>query len=107
MQANRTVTLDAQLKVGQVATTIEVTGTPLRNEVDTTVGYVLDSLTIERTPLGTGSFTQLALLSPGVNAEFLAGSGPMQVSAIRISRPTASATPATHSPSTRQREQSV
>jgi hypothetical protein len=75
VQANRTVTLDAQLKVGQVATTIEVTGTPLRNEVDTTVGYVLDSLTIERTPLGTGSFTQLAILSPGVNADFLAGSG--------------------------------
>ncbi len=52
-----------------------MTGTPLRNEVDTTVGYVLDSLTIERTPLGTGSFTQLAILSPGVNADFLAGSG--------------------------------
>src|SRR4029077_1974461 len=27
------------------------------------------------TPLGTGSFTQLALLSPGVNADFLTGSG--------------------------------
>src|SRR4029077_4147767 len=50
-------------------------GTPLRNEVDTTVGYVLDSSTIQNTPLGTGSFTQLAILSPGVSADFLAGSG--------------------------------
>jgi hypothetical protein len=36
---------------------------------------VLDSSTIQNTPLGTGSFTQLAILSPGVNADFLAGSG--------------------------------
>ncbi|MBV8842799.1 MAG: carboxypeptidase regulatory-like domain-containing protein [Bryobacterales bacterium] len=75
VQANRTTTVDAQMKVGQVATTVEVTGTPLRNEVDATVGYVLDSLTIQNTPLGTGSFTQLAILSPGVSADFLPGSG--------------------------------
>src|SRR5579885_3261483 len=75
VQGNRTTTVDAQLKVGQVATTVEVAGTPLRNEVDATVGYTLDSLTIENTPLGTGSFTQLAILSPGVNADFLAGTG--------------------------------
>src|SRR5215471_3659141 len=75
VQANRTTTLDPQMRVGQVATTVEVTGTPLRNEVDTTVGYVLDSLTIQNTPLGTGSFTQLAILSPGVSADFLPGSG--------------------------------
>jgi hypothetical protein len=75
VQANRTTTVDAQMKVGQVATTVEVAGTPLRNEVDTTVGYVLDSLTIQNTPLGTGSFTQLAILSPGVSADFLPGSG--------------------------------
>ena len=75
VQGNRTTTVDAQLRVGQVATTIEVAGTPLRNEVDTTVGYVLDSLTIQNTPLGTGSFTQLAILSPGVNADFLPGTG--------------------------------
>ena len=75
VQGNRTTTVDAQLKVGQVATRVEVNGTPLRNEVDATVGYVLDSLTIENTPLGTGSFTQLAILSPGVSADFLPGSG--------------------------------
>jgi hypothetical protein len=75
VQANRTSTVDAQLTVGQVSTSVEVHGTPLRNETDATNGYVLDSHTIENTPLGTGSFTQLAILSPGVNADFLAGSG--------------------------------
>src|SRR5208337_1983794 len=48
---------------------------PLMNQVDTTNGYVVDSQTIEETPLGTGSFTQLAILSPGVHADFLGGSG--------------------------------
>jgi hypothetical protein len=75
VSANRTTTVDAQLEVGAAATTIEVEATPLRNETDATVGYVLDSSTIQKTPLGTGSFTQLALLSPGVNADFLSGSG--------------------------------
>jgi hypothetical protein len=36
---------------------------------------VVDQLTIQETPLGTGSFTQLAILSPGVHADFLAGAG--------------------------------
>lgn len=75
VQANRTSSVDVQLKIGQVATTVEVTGTPLRNQVDTAVGYVLDASTIQNTPLGTGSFTQLAILSPGVSADFLPGTG--------------------------------
>lgn len=75
IQAGRTTTLNGSLTVGAVSTTVEVSGTPLMNQDDTTVGYVLDSATIQATPLGTGSFTQLALLSPGVNADFLAGSG--------------------------------
>ncbi len=75
VQANRTTTVDAELKVGQVSASVEVTATPLRNETDATNGYVLDSSTIQNTPLGTGSFTQLAILSPGVNADLLAGSG--------------------------------
>lgn len=36
-------------------------------------GYVVDQTTIEQTPLGTGSFTQLAIMSPGVHADFLGG----------------------------------
>src|SRR5262249_51787247 len=75
VQGNRTTTVDGQLTIGTVSESVEVTATPLRNETDATVGYVLDSKTIEATPLGTGSFTQLAILSPGVNADLLAGSG--------------------------------
>ncbi|MGA3041676.1 MAG: TonB-dependent receptor, partial [Bryobacteraceae bacterium] len=75
VNANRTTTVDGDLKVGTVATTVEVTATPLMNQVDTTNGYVVDQLTIQETPLGTGSFTQLAIMSPGVHADFLGGAG--------------------------------
>ena len=30
---------------------------------------------MQSTPLGTGSFTQLAVLAPGTSADFLSGSG--------------------------------
>ena len=36
---------------------------------------MLDSDTINNSPLGTGSFTQLAIFSPGLSADFLNGSG--------------------------------
>jgi hypothetical protein len=75
VQGDRTATVNGQLQVGAVATTVEVTGTPLLNEVNTTTGYVLDNSAINLIPLGTGSFTQLALLSPGMSADFLNGSG--------------------------------
>ena len=42
VQANRTATVNAALKVGQTTTTVEVEASPLMNAVDTTVGYVLD-----------------------------------------------------------------
>ena len=75
VQGDRTGKVDGSLRVGRQSTTVEVTGTPLMNEVDTTNGYVVDRATIQTTPLGTGSFTQLAILSPGVNADFLGGAG--------------------------------
>lgn len=75
VQGDRTTTVNGALEVGAIATTVEVTATPLMNQVDTTVGYVVDQLTLEQTPLGTGSFTQLAILSPGVHADFLSGTG--------------------------------
>ncbi len=75
VQANRTTTVDGNLRVGATTTTVEVTSTPLMNQVDTTNGYVVDQLTIQNTPLGTGSFTQLAILTPGVHADFLGGAG--------------------------------
>jgi hypothetical protein len=75
VQGDRTTTVNGKLEVGAVATTVEVTATPMLNAVDTTTGYVLDSEAINNAPLGTGSFTQLALLSPGMTADFLNGSG--------------------------------
>jgi hypothetical protein len=75
VNGDRTTTVDSTLQVGSISSMIEVTGTPLMNQVDTTNGYVVDQLTIQQTPLGTGSFTQLAILSPGVHADFLSGAG--------------------------------
>ena len=75
VQGNRTATLNAKLQPGAVASEVTVTATPLLNVTDTTTGYVLDSSVIENSPLGTGSFTQLAILSPGVNADLLNTSG--------------------------------
>jgi carboxypeptidase family protein len=75
VQADRTVTVNASLKVGSVSTTVTVEETPLINAVDTTNGYVLDKVQLESVPLPTGSFTGLAILSPGVNAELPSGTG--------------------------------
>ncbi len=75
VNGDRTTTVEGSLKVGSVATKVDVIGTPLMNQTDVTTGYVVDTATIESTPLGTGSFTQLAILSPGVHADFLGGAG--------------------------------
>jgi len=75
VNAERTTTVDANLQVGAASSIVEVTAVSLMNEVDTTNGYVVDTKTIQDTPLGTGSYTQLAILSPGVHADFLGGSG--------------------------------
>jgi len=75
VSGNRTSTVDSTLQVGAVTSTVQVTATPLMNQTDTTNGYVVDLLTIQQTPLGTGSFTQLAIMAPGVHADFLGSSG--------------------------------
>ena len=75
VQANRTATLNVELKVGNISESITVEETPLLNSVDTTNGYVMDKLEIDAVPLPTGSFTGLALLSPGVSAELSSGTG--------------------------------
>src|SRR6516165_6808619 len=62
VEGNRTTTVDGKLEVGGVESTVEVTDTPLLNQVDTTTGYVVSEQAINNTPLGTGSFTQLAIL---------------------------------------------
>src|SRR5713101_1275900 len=75
VQADRTATVNATLKVGQVGTTVTVEASPLMNAVDTTNGYILEKDQIESVPLPTGSFTGIAILSPGVNAELSGGTG--------------------------------
>jgi Carboxypeptidase regulatory-like domain len=75
VQADRTATVNALMQVGQVGTTVTVEASPLMNAVDTTNGYTLEKDQIEEIPLPTGSFTGLAILSPGVNAELPAGTG--------------------------------
>ncbi len=75
VQADRTATVNATLKVGQVGTTVTVEAAPLLNAEDTTNGYILERQQIQDVPLPTGSFTGLAILSPGVNAELSSGTG--------------------------------
>jgi len=75
IQANRTATVNASLKIGQTTTTVEVEASPLMNAVDTTNGYVMDTAQIESVPLATGSFTGLATQSTGVSAELGSGTG--------------------------------
>ncbi len=75
VQANRTATVNAALKVGKTTETIEVEASPLMNAVDTTNGYVMDTAQIESVPLATGSFTGLATQSAGVSAELGGGTG--------------------------------
>jgi hypothetical protein len=75
VQADRTATVNGTLKVGQVGTTVTVEASPLMNAEDTTNGYILEKNEIESIPLPTGSFTGLAILSPGVNSELPSGTG--------------------------------
>ncbi|HVN92397.1 MAG TPA: TonB-dependent receptor [Terracidiphilus sp.] len=75
IEADRTATLNESLKVGAASTTVEVEAAPLMNAVDTTNGYVMEQQQIDSVPLPTGSFTGLAIMSPGVNAELGGGTG--------------------------------
>ena len=75
VQSNRTTTVNARLQPGAAAESVTVDATPLLNQTDTTTGYTLNELEITNAPLGTGSFTQLAILSPGVNADLLNTAG--------------------------------
>ncbi len=75
VQSNRTATINTKLKAGSVSETVTVEATPLLNETDTTTGYTLNESQIAEMPLATGSFTQLAILSPGVSADLLNTAG--------------------------------
>jgi hypothetical protein len=71
VQEAQAKTVTVALKVGQMSESVTVTANPLLNATDDTNGYTLDKDQIQLTPLATGSFTQLAVLSPGVSAELL------------------------------------
>jgi hypothetical protein len=75
VQEGHASTVRVSLKVGQVSTSVEVIANPLLNATDTTNGYTLDKEQIAATPLATGSFTQLAILAPGVSSQLLSGVG--------------------------------
>ena len=75
VRGNLATTVNAVLQAGEITSTVTVTGTPLMNQTDTTNGYTLGAEMIQNAPLGTGSFTQLAVLAPGVNADPLEGAG--------------------------------
>ena len=68
-------TVNLKMNVGQVSSTVDVTADTLLNATDATNGYTLNAERIGLTPLATGSLPQLAVLSPGVNAELLSGLG--------------------------------
>ena len=75
VQADRTATVNAALKVGQASATVEVDASPLMNAADTTNGYAMEANQIAEEPLPTGSFTGLATQSTGVSAELPSGTG--------------------------------
>jgi len=52
VQADRTATVNAALKIGKTSETVEVEASPLMNAVDTTNGYVLDNAQIDLAPRG-------------------------------------------------------
>jgi hypothetical protein len=78
VQEGRARTINATLKVGKVSESVIVNANPMLNATDTTNGYTLDKAQIAATPLATGSFTQLAILAPGVTSQFIAGVGTNQ-----------------------------
>ncbi len=66
LSLNQVARIDAQLKVGQVSQTIEVTGAaPVLRTETTEVGLITDTATNDALPLATRNYIQLTLLSPG------------------------------------------
>ena len=63
---NQAARIDAQLKVGQVSETVEVTGAaPVLQTETTQVNTIIDARTNDNLPLATRNPVQLTLLSPG------------------------------------------
>jgi len=66
VRTTETVTLDIEMKVGQVSESVEVTAeTPLLNSADVSLGQVIDQRRIEELPLFAGNAMDLVHLAPG------------------------------------------
>jgi hypothetical protein len=64
---NQVARIDAQLKVGEVSETLEVTGTePVLQTDSTEVGTLINSRATVALPLATRNINELTLLTPGV-----------------------------------------
>jgi hypothetical protein len=63
---NQIARIDIQMKMGQVTSTVEVTGAaPLLKTEATLVDTIIDSQTNDALPLATRNYVELTLLSPG------------------------------------------
>ncbi len=66
---NQTARLDFQLKIGNVATSVEVSAAPPILQTDTTqLGTIVNARTNTALPLATRNYVQLTLLAPGAVA---------------------------------------
>jgi len=66
VRTTETVTLDIEMKVGQVSESVEVKAeTPLLNAADVSLGQVIDQRRIEELPLFAGNAMDLVHLAPG------------------------------------------
>ena len=66
VRTTETVTLDLEMKVGQLSESVEVRAeTPLLNAADVTLGQVIDQRRIEELPLFAGNAMDLVHLAPG------------------------------------------
>ena len=66
LQMNQVAKMDFQLQVGNVQTTVEVTGAaPILQTEETQLGQVIDSRTDTTLPLATRNYVQLTMLAAG------------------------------------------
>ena len=67
LELNQRARVDIQMQVGEISSTVEVTGAaPLLNTETTIVGSVISANSIINTPLITRNYISLTLLTPGV-----------------------------------------
>ncbi len=75
VQGNRTTTVNAKLKPGAVSTRSRWRRRRCSTKPTPPTATRWGHSRSKSVPLGTGSFTQLAIQAPGVSADFLSGSG--------------------------------